>query len=289
MPLREGQVFEIEIADVNIRGRHRQELGDLKVLADSIEAIGLLHPIGVDADDKLIFGERRLRACRDFLKRKTILARRLDVDRLTAELAENDVRKDLNLSERFSLMQAIEKAMPKRVGRPGNEKVANSPQLDGEKTRDLSAAKAGFASAHEARAVEAVIDAGSPALIEMMDKRDVAPSAAATVAALPKRERERVIKEGPKAVKQAAARVRREKLLTAAERETDEKETLRKKTVAWWTDAIVKIGVALATIEKNGGAETAVTHFNKNERQIILKMIRRDLDKYTHIEKVFAS
>jgi ParB family chromosome partitioning protein len=42
-------------------------MGDLSALAASIAEVGLLQPIGVSADGELVFGERRLRACRDLL------------------------------------------------------------------------------------------------------------------------------------------------------------------------------------------------------------------------------
>jgi hypothetical protein len=60
---------EIKIADIKIGKRHRKDMGDLNVLADSIRRLGLLQPIGVTEDFKLVFGERRLRAQRDILKR----------------------------------------------------------------------------------------------------------------------------------------------------------------------------------------------------------------------------
>lgn len=43
---------------------YRKDLGDLKGLAQSIQAVGLLHPIVVATGGKLIAGERRLKACR---------------------------------------------------------------------------------------------------------------------------------------------------------------------------------------------------------------------------------
>jgi ParB-like chromosome segregation protein Spo0J len=51
--------------------RFRQDHGDIAELAQSIEATGLLHPVVVDQDGKLLAGARRLAAFR-ILKRKTI-------------------------------------------------------------------------------------------------------------------------------------------------------------------------------------------------------------------------
>ena len=54
-------------------------MGDLVDLAESIRQEGLLQPIGVTERLELVFGERRIRAVRDILKKKTILARIEDV------------------------------------------------------------------------------------------------------------------------------------------------------------------------------------------------------------------
>ena len=43
-------------------------MGDLKALAASIKAVGLLQPIGVTPDLRLVFGERRPRATIDGAK-----------------------------------------------------------------------------------------------------------------------------------------------------------------------------------------------------------------------------
>ncbi len=50
----------IRIADVKLGKRHRNDLGDLHALTRSIRAIGLLHPIVVTPDNRLVAGARRL-------------------------------------------------------------------------------------------------------------------------------------------------------------------------------------------------------------------------------------
>jgi hypothetical protein len=59
------------IDSIKIDHRFRREMGDVAALARSIEAIGLLHPITVDQDGKLLAGARRLAAFK-ILKRETI-------------------------------------------------------------------------------------------------------------------------------------------------------------------------------------------------------------------------
>jgi ParB/RepB/Spo0J family partition protein len=101
---------EIKIADIQVGHRHRRDLGDLTSLADSIRQEGLLQPIGVTSKLELVFGERRIRAVRDILKKKTILARIVDVSSILAgEYAENEIRKDFTSSERVAIAKAIER------------------------------------------------------------------------------------------------------------------------------------------------------------------------------------
>ena len=52
------------IADIKVGKRIREEMGDVQGLAESIEDIGLLHPILVTPDGLLRSGERRLRAAK---------------------------------------------------------------------------------------------------------------------------------------------------------------------------------------------------------------------------------
>jgi hypothetical protein len=61
---------EIKIADIRVGQRHRRDMGDLAGLAESIHQEGLLQPIGVTDRLELVFGERRILAVRDVLKRQ---------------------------------------------------------------------------------------------------------------------------------------------------------------------------------------------------------------------------
>src|SRR5260370_16536998 len=54
----------LRISDIKVGKRHRNDLGDIDGLADSIAAIGLLHPIVVRRNGLLIAGQRRYEACK---------------------------------------------------------------------------------------------------------------------------------------------------------------------------------------------------------------------------------
>lgn len=103
-------IERVPIASIRVGERRRQDLGDVAGLARNIDQHGLLHPLIVAADDELIAGERRLRAC-ESLGWADIDVRRwpgLTADeRREIELAENLNRKDLTPAERSRQMVAL--------------------------------------------------------------------------------------------------------------------------------------------------------------------------------------
>jgi Fe-S-cluster formation regulator IscX/YfhJ len=95
--------MKLEIKNVRIRDRLREDLGDLNGLAESIRTHGLIHPIVVDEEGVLVAGGRRLAACKS-LGHSVIEARRFGEltkqERRVLELEENLHRKDLTAFER---------------------------------------------------------------------------------------------------------------------------------------------------------------------------------------------
>jgi ParB-like chromosome segregation protein Spo0J len=97
----------VPVEDIKIGQRHRVDWGDLESLAASIEAEGLLQPIGMTEDLRLVFGERRLRAYKR-LGRGRIPARIVRVSSILAgEFAENTMRKDFTISERVAIKESL--------------------------------------------------------------------------------------------------------------------------------------------------------------------------------------
>ncbi|KKM17713.1 hypothetical protein LCGC14_1673010 [marine sediment metagenome] len=95
----EFSVPEIPIDKIIIGKRFREELGDIKALAESIRDVGLIHPIVVDINNQLIAGRRRLAAF-EHLERKEIPVTIINIkDIQKAEIAENVERKDFICSE----------------------------------------------------------------------------------------------------------------------------------------------------------------------------------------------
>lgn len=98
----------LPIDEIDVGFRYRKDLGDLRSLADSIQEVGLLHPIVVTPDGRLIAGQRRLAACR-LLGFDEVPVTIVDLYQAArGEAHENFVRKDLLPSEIVALKRAIE-------------------------------------------------------------------------------------------------------------------------------------------------------------------------------------
>jgi ParB/RepB/Spo0J family partition protein len=83
-------------------------MGEVAGLAASMAELGLLHPIVVRPDNRLIAGERRLRAAQ-LLGWVEIRVTVMDLDAVArGEFAENAVRKDFSLSEAVAIKRALE-------------------------------------------------------------------------------------------------------------------------------------------------------------------------------------
>lgn len=98
----------MQIGDISIGVRYRKDLGDVEALADSIRSVGLLHPVVVTPEGRLIAGQRRLAACR-ILGWDEVPATVIDLEQvILGEQHENLARKDLLPSEIVALKRAIE-------------------------------------------------------------------------------------------------------------------------------------------------------------------------------------
>ncbi|GAF86859.1 unnamed protein product, partial [marine sediment metagenome] len=102
----------ISISEIKSRRRHRKDLGDIESLAQSIDERGLLQPIAIDEDNRLIAGRRRIAAFKH-LGRDEIPVFRINnfkelVEYLKAERDENVCRKEFALTEIVALGRDLE-------------------------------------------------------------------------------------------------------------------------------------------------------------------------------------
>jgi len=143
---------ELPIDDILCEGRHRTDLGDIKSLAASIDDIGLIHPVVVTPENKLVAGGRRMAAMRslgwDTIPVTVIHTLNGAVDALQAELDENTCRKDLNPVEAAGLRKARAELLAPMASENQKAGVAIAEPLGkfpkGTGTRDVAAKGTGY-------------------------------------------------------------------------------------------------------------------------------------------------
>jgi ParB/RepB/Spo0J family partition protein len=93
---------------IRVGERHRKDMGDITGLAASIAEVGLLHPIVVSADGRLIAGQRRLRACAALGLNDVPVHVVPLVNIVAGERDENVWRQDFTLSEMVDIARSVE-------------------------------------------------------------------------------------------------------------------------------------------------------------------------------------
>lgn len=182
--------MKLPVNAIQTEGRHRSDLGDLRGLAESIERVGLLHPIVVTSSGRLVAGGRRLAACASlgWGEIPVTVADSLSDARalLEAERDENVCRKDMSPAEKVALGRALEElerpAAAERKARPGQpreEKFSSQAEPSrGERTGkvyDLVGEAVGMSGPTYKRA-KAVVDAaalntpGAAEALEQMER-----------------------------------------------------------------------------------------------------------------------
>lgn len=171
----------MRIADITIGDRARVSAGWLDELERSIERHGVLHPIGVTQDNALIFGFRRLMACKN-LGMTEIPATVINIDpadpamALRLEQAENNIRRDFTPVEKVEIARKIEEAMGNRQGERTDLPNVLGKSEKGE-TADIAAASVGM-SGEQYRRAKIVVDQGDPETVEKMDSGEISVRAA---------------------------------------------------------------------------------------------------------------
>ena len=180
------------IEAIRVEGRHRTDFGDIAALARSMDDVGLLQPVVITPDLRLVAGERRIRAARS-LGWTTIAARVVSnlteaADLLRAERDENTCRKSMTPTEAESVAAAIEAELrPLAKARQGHGETGPGRNASAKfaealpRPRETAAASTGY-SAETIRKVrkakqlaaapdtpEPVREAAAQALAEMDD------------------------------------------------------------------------------------------------------------------------
>jgi len=101
--------MEIEIKKIKIGKRFRNNLDKIEDLSESINETGLIVPIVIDKNNKLVDGERRINAFK-LLKRKEIPFTRFPEYSVEAEASAN-TGLHWNIIEAVSIWNAMEKSV----------------------------------------------------------------------------------------------------------------------------------------------------------------------------------
>jgi len=158
--------------------RHRKQLGNLKSLANSINEVGLLHPVVVTSKGVLIAGERRLEACRSLGWEDIPVTTIVLKDIVKGEFAENAERKDFLPSEIHAIrqaMQPVEEAAAKKRKKRKPKGSVQETFLDKGQSRDKIGAFAGV-SGKTVEKIAKVVEAAEAEpekfgkLVEEMDR-----------------------------------------------------------------------------------------------------------------------
>lgn len=102
----------VNISEIKVRHRVRQDLGDLEALKDSLRHYGLLNPITLNSKYELIAGGRRLEAAKQIgwtSINAVILDNMTPTAELEMELEENNQRKEFTDGELLSGYKRLEK------------------------------------------------------------------------------------------------------------------------------------------------------------------------------------
>jgi ParB family transcriptional regulator, chromosome partitioning protein len=203
--------MDLALQQVIVENRFRQDLGDLSALMASIADLGLLHPILVTPEYRLIDGARRLEA-HARLGRVYIEARIVHVPSLLrAEHDANELAKAFTVSERVAIATAIEEEIGNRQGQRTDKLPQKFAEVVGQETRALAAERAGFGNKETYRQAKKVVEEGSPALVDAMNTGLASISTAANLVTLPTTVQEELVARGEKEILATAQRIRAER------------------------------------------------------------------------------
>lgn len=107
--LKPGERLELSIGLIDATDRAREDLGDIENLAKSIKDKGIIQPLVIDTNYRLLAGGRRFQAAQEAgISIVPVTVRKADeLDALEIELLENVERKDFTWVERARLEKRI--------------------------------------------------------------------------------------------------------------------------------------------------------------------------------------
>lgn len=180
----------VPVSSIKVANRIRKEFGDIDSLAEDIKENGLINPVTLTPDGKLLAGERRLRAVKS-LGWENVDARIVedpdDMKQLSIEISENDNRKEFTFSERreyIRLLHEMFDAEAKKRQLSGLKHVGNGDSSsvthvtnDG-RVDDHIAEMVGLGSRNTLHKAEYIADHATPEMIAALDAEQLSINAA---------------------------------------------------------------------------------------------------------------
>lgn len=165
--------MKVKCSEIKIGNRVRKDLGDIDTLADSIKELGLLQPIGVTINNELVFGERRLAACK-LLNHEEIEAVLFDSDELfKCEIAENVSRKSFVMSERVGIRKTLKKEETKKRGELMAKGIKIKRKVADSATFYCELAKLSGVSYNTAKKENVIVAFGNQEIIDKVDNNEL--------------------------------------------------------------------------------------------------------------------
>jgi len=125
-PPRKSSSYTVNPDSVIIENRFRAQLGDLLPLIQSISKLGLLHPIVITENNRLVAGHRRLEAWKLLHKNHPIPITRVPDYIADAEIEENTVRENFTITE----MVAIKRHYEPEITRKAKERMLSGVEIN---------------------------------------------------------------------------------------------------------------------------------------------------------------
>jgi len=169
--------MRVKIDNIKIGHRYRKDMGDIDALAKSMEELGQLQSIVIDQANNLIAGRRRIEAAKQ-LGWSSIKCDVVNIDAIVnGEYAENEIREDFRLSEKYAIMEAILPKEKKEAEARQKAGIEPSVNLTQGSAKTIAANKVG-SSRNTMVKVEAVVKAAEEEpekygdLVDKMDEKN---------------------------------------------------------------------------------------------------------------------
>jgi len=131
--------MKILINEINVGERRRENMGDIRGLADSIAKYGLLHPVVIDENNNLVAGGRRLEACKLLGWHEievTPLGELSEKELRAIELEENLQRQDLTELEKSRNMIELVAVVEEQIKEEFRATVARNSEPTGGRPKE---------------------------------------------------------------------------------------------------------------------------------------------------------